>query len=210
MLIIIIIIVKQNNSNSNKTTVTNNQPKSVERKQSLTKLIVSKTDLTDSSQKQQQQRRRSSRNSYGSNCSSLSSLTFSDDSIEQEEEKEVIESTKRPLKRKVPYMGITSFMLKNKRVPHKVDEPIRFKSSDLAKSPKKQQTFTTNNYDKLDRAAIINITPKKVTTPTYLRHQTTCRISIYNGANVKIAQKNRKHYSSSQLNESQTYDSIIF
>ena len=126
------------------------------------------------------------------------------------EEKEVIESTKRPLKRKVPYMGITSFMLKNKRVPHKVDEPIRFKSSDLAKSPKKQQTFTTNNYDKLDRAAIINITPKKVTTPTYLRHQTTCRISIYNGANVKIAQKNRKHYSSSQLNESQTYDSIIF
>ena len=207
---LIIIIVKQNNSNSNKTTVTNNQPKSVERKQSLTKLIVSsskKTDLTDSSQKQQQQRRRSSRNSYGSNCSSLSSLTFSDDSIEQEEEEEVIESVKRPLKRKVPYMGITSMMLKNKRVPHKVDEPIRFKSSDL-----KQQVFNTtnNNYDKLDRAAIINITPKKVTTPTYLRHQTTCRISIYNGANVKIAQKNRKHYSSSQLNESQTYDSIIF
>ena len=117
----------------------------------------------------------------------------------------------RPPKRKVPYMGITSLMLKNKRVPHKVDEPIRFKSFDLLQnklSPKTRQAAYSSNYDKLDRAAIA--TPKKVNTPTYLRHQTTCRISIYNSANVKVIQKDRKHFSSSQLNESQTYDSIIF
>ncbi len=95
---------------------------------------------------------------------------------------------------------------------------VVFNSADLIQQPTCSSLVANNNnnYDKLDRALITSTLSKsnqqstttatKITTPTYLRHQTTCRISIYNG-HTKIV--NRKHYSSSQLNESQTYDSII-
>lgn len=114
-------------------------------------------------------------------------------------------------------MGVSSKMLRNLKrngqstatyVPNMylVGMPIVFKSSDLSVETKKP--IQANNYDRLDRALIQKQqTPKKAASPAYLRHQTTCRISVFNG-HTKVNQ--RKHFSSSQLNESQTYDSIIF
>lgn len=231
-----------------KTTVKTNQPEQLEQKQNnstktetkrfslskLTKLVSQSAlkALTPSSNNKTKDRR-----SYGSNCSSLSSISFQTDDANDTVEDEALEPPKvcnininlvklidraSPVKRKVPCMGVSSLMIKSLKAKNQstssfkpdlqlVSKPIVFNSNEL----KSNRYSTSNVYDKLDRNALNGSgssnkpTPRKAT-PTYLRHQTTCRITVFNGSHKQVINTGRKHYSSSQLNDSVTYDQIIF